>query len=332
MTLDPTKLTLFLEKTTKSNRIAIISHMNADGDAMGSSLGLWHLLGQKPTLILPNGCPHQFEWMPGSANILSGDTQRERCEKALADSDLIIGVDFNTLNRVDFFSTALGQSKAYKFLIDHHHSPQIEAFDTVISVPELSSASELVYWIANGSYGDAAINQDAARCLYTGICTDTGSFSYSCEQPSLYQAAAALVSKDIDAAGIHNNIFNTYSVERMQFWGFALSERLKIFDHFAYFSISLEDQRRFGIGPADMEGLVNYTLMMEQVEVGALLREEEHRVKVSLRSKHDIDVNIIAREHFNGGGHTKASGGHTTITLEQTRQMLEDIFLPLTKM
>ena len=148
--------------------------------------------------------------MPHCELILNGDTQLEQCNKALMESELIIGVDFNSPSRVDFLEKALVESPAKKILIDHHHNPDMEHFDVVISRPSMSSACELVFWVAKSTWGNDTITQDAARCLYTGICTDTGSFSYSCEEPSLYEAAAQLVAKDINAADIHNHINNTY--------------------------------------------------------------------------------------------------------------------------
>lgn len=317
-----------------ADKIAIVSHMNADGDAVGSVLGLCHILkalGKANIVpILPNGVPETFAYLPGSEMVMNGDTDLEGCKLALRQCDLVVCVDFNTAPRIDKLATALVESKARKLMIDHHHSPDNELIDTMVSVPELSSACELVVWTLTACYGKGCINQQAAKCLYNGICTDTGSFAFSNEDPSVYEAAALLVGHDIGAANIHNQIDCTFTVERMRFWGFAISQRLHIFEEqrFAYFSISLDDMKEGHVTGADLEGLVNYTLKMKCIEVGALVREEPGRVKVSLRSKYDVDVNQIAREHLGGGGHTKAAGATCTgWTLEQTCQKLEEIFL-----
>lgn len=324
----------------EAQTIAIVAHRNADGDAVGSLLGLFHILSAYKSSnrrggdfgiypILPNGCPRYFGWLPGSEKIESGELQRDRCEQLLSDADLLIGVDFNATSRIDFLSDAFGDSKARKLLIDHHHAPALDQFDLVVSRPGLSSASELVYWLTTELFGDSAINQQAAKCLYTGICTDTGSFSYSCEDASLYHAAAALVGKEIDAAEIHNKINNTFSIARMRFFGFAISQRLRIFEKekFAYIAVSLQDQRDYHVAAEDCEGLVNYTLMMENIEVGALIREETSRIKVSLRSKYDVNVNAIARDYFGGGGHIKAAGADSNLGFEATVKRLEEIFV-----
>lgn len=312
-----------------SKRIVVISHMNADGDAIGSLLSWYHFLGHRPSVILPTGCPSTFSWLPGADHIVSGNFEYKKCEQLLAESDLIIGVDFNKLSRIDILASAVQASKARKVLLDHHHNPELEAFDLVVSLPHLSSACEVVYWTLKHLWGDEAISYATARCLYTGICTDTGSFSYSSEQPSVYEAAANLVQKNIDAADIHNQINDIYTEQRLRFYGFVLTNRLRVFpeSHFAYIYISLDDQKHFNISPFEMEGLVSYTMMLKDTHVGALIREEPTRNRISLRSKYDVDVNEIARKYFNGGGHIKASGGQTTTSFQETLQVIEALFV-----
>lgn len=307
-----------------AENIVLISHMNADGDACGSLLGLMHMLdkaagkAKRISPILPNGCPKNFEWMPGSDRILSGEKDREVCEKAIGEADLIVCADLNNAGRIDFLQDTLRQAQGKKVLIDHHHNPATEEFDVVVSDPEISSTCELVVWLSQALWGDSMMDTTVARCLYTGLRTDTGGFAFSCSQPSCFEAAALLVQYDIEPADIHNRIMNTFSYNRMQFYGFAINERLQIFPEqkVAMFRFSLEDQQRFGVGGEDMEGLVNYTLMMKDIEVGALLREEKERTKVSLRAKKDVDVNKIAQQ-LGGGGHTKAAGATCLCAIDQ---------------
>lgn len=324
-----------------ARNIAIISHTNADGDAVGSLLGTYHILsglfssraGASDTALtpmLPNGVPETFRYLPGADLVLSGDLDREACEHSLATADLVICVDFNTAPRVDHLCDALTASSARKLMLDHHHGPDTELIDVMVSVPELSSACELVYWTMTACFGQECISRDAARCLYNGICTDTGSFAFSNEDPSVYEAAASLVKHDIGAADIHNHIDNTFSINKMKFWGWAICNRLKIFEDkkFAYFYFSMKDLEEGRVTSAELEGLVSYTLKMKVIEVGALVREEHGRTKVSLRSKYDVDVNQIARTHFGGGGHTKASGATCTgWTLDETCRKIEEVFV-----
>lgn len=329
LSFDNNDIALLRQKLGEESPIVILSHINADGDAVGSLLGVRQLISSHsntPTYcILPNGCPENFRFLPGSEHILSADNEREHCRQLIAYAPLIVCVDMNNAARVDFLADDINDAKGYKVLIDHHHNPDRDLFDLIFSFPELSSACELVYWLFRSLWGNEAFDRDSATCLYSGICTDTGSFAYSNDQPSLYMAASNLVAFDIDPADIHNQLLNNFSIARMQFFGYAITNCLKIFEdkHFAYFSLPLDIQRQFGVIPADMEGLVNYTLMMRDITVGVLIREEESRCKVSLRSKYSFDVNIFAQRYLNGGGHTKAAGATSTLSLEQTAQLIE---------
>ena len=202
------------------------------------------------------------------------------------------------------------EAKGRKVLVDHHHHPDSTRFDVVFSDPDISSTCELAVWLCEALWTGMHWDKTTATCFYTGLRTDTGGFAFSCQQPSCYAAAARLVDTGIDPGEINDCINNNFSIERMRFYGFALSERLRFFPEqaAAYLYFSLDDQKRFGIGSEEMEGLVNYTLMIKAARTGALLREEEGgKTKVSLRSKPGGDVNALARQ-LGGGGHTLAAG------------------------
>lgn len=316
----------------EAHNIVLLSHMNADGDACGSLLGLALLTdcasgkGCKVTPILPNGCPSNFTWLPGAERIMSGESQLEDCHTAIREAELIVCVDLNTASRIDMLQDDLVQAHGKKVLIDHHHNPSADQFDIIFSDPHISSTCELVLWLSQALWGKQHMNTDVARCLYTGLSTDTGGFAFSCDQPSCFEAAAELVAYNIEPAEIHNRIINTFSLNRMSFYGFALSQRLRVYPEkrVALMAFSLDDQHRFGVGGEDMEGLVNYTLMMKDIEVGALLREEEGRTKVSLRAKYDVDVNKMAMQ-MGGGGHTKAAGATCLMSFDETLKAVESL-------
>lgn len=329
---DTQNIATFRTWIPEARRIVLLSHMNADGDACGSLLGMTMLLDQKAhnalsiTPILPNGCPRNFRWLPGADRILSADEEPHRCRQLLLNADLIFCLDFGSSSRLDKLQKTFLRAKGRKVLIDHHHDPNRKEFGLIFSDPQISSTCEYVTWLIKSIYGRSDFNSDIARCLYTGLRTDTGGFAFSCSQPDCFEAAALLVRYDIDPADIHNRIANTFTLNRMRFYGFALSQRLQVYPQqkTALFAFSLDDQRRFGIGGEDMEGLVNYTLMMEDITVGALLREEVGRTKVSLRCK-EGDVNALAAQ-LGGGGHTKAAGATCpwplAKTLDRVRHLL----------
>ncbi|MBQ9639447.1 MAG: DHH family phosphoesterase [Bacteroidales bacterium] len=302
----------------RANDIALISHALPDGDAVGSMLGLYGALAniyasnaKNVHLVLPNRPPSTFQYLTGFTSAVNADDQLDVCSAVLEQTDLIICLDFNVPSRVGQLENVLNSSMAPKILIDHHHSPAENFFCLVFSYPDISSTSELVYWLCLAAWGTASFNCSNAQCLYTGMVTDTGSFAYSCEQSSLYEAVAGLMHFNPGGATIHNHIFNNYSVARMRFLGYCISERLQVFESIgvAIITVSQQDMQHFGVGTVDLEGVVNYTLMMQPITVGALIKETERGdLRLSLRSKNDFDVNTFARTHFGGGGHTKAAG------------------------
>ncbi len=324
-------LATFRQWCAEARHIVLLSHMNADGDACGSILGMAQQLDQAAphaasvTPILPNGCPRNFQWLPQSQRILSGESQRALCQQMIAEADLILCLDFSSASRIDFLQDDLRNASARKIVVDHHHDPATQEFQLIFSDPDISSTCEYVVWLTQALWGRQYFNADVARCLYTGLRTDTGGFAFSCSQPSCFEAAAILVSYDINPADIHNLIVNNFTIDRMRFYGFALSQRLQIYPsrQTALFAFSLDDQRRFGVGGEEMEGLVNYTLMMSDIHTGALLREEEGRTKISFRSKSG-DVNAIARQ-IGGGGHTKAAGATSTLPFDETIQLVRKL-------
>lgn len=319
-TFDNQTLESIREWVAEAESVVLVAHLNADGDACGSLLGYTQLLdrfaaGARSIVpILPTGCPENFQWLPGAERIVAGD--KSEAAKLMTEADLIVTLDLNTPNRIEPLTEAFKAAKGHKLLVDHHHNPATEHYDTIVSDPTISSTCELVHWLARALWGSDCLTKEAATCLYTGLRTDTGGFAFSCHQPSCFEAAAQLVALDINPAEIHNRINNNFSIARMEFYGFALSQRLHIFpqQRVAYFDLCEEVLKSHHVTTDDLEGLVNYTLMMRDIETGALLRGEEdpvsgltNTVKVSLRTKGDKPMHLIA-QRYGGGGHPKAAG------------------------
>ncbi len=318
----------------KAQKIVILSHMNPDGDAVGSSLALRNWLFSSffygktlphVKVILPHKCPHDMMYLTSAENIINAENNLQESLDAIAAADTIICVDFSKASRVLPFDNALTQSNAVKICVDHHHSPDTELFNAIVSVPDLSSTCELLYWLFCAILGDKSIDDNTARCLYHGINTDTGGFSYANEDPSLYEATAALMHHPLNAADVHNRLFNSYTMTKMKTLAFLLYNRFRVFPDqgFAYIYASADDIKTLGASAYDLEGLVNYTLMMEQIKVGAMVKETDGRVRISFRAKNDFDVNIFAHNYFDGGGHTKASGATSKYDFETTVSLLE---------
>ncbi len=334
LTFDTEKIAQFRQHMEQAKRVAIVSHTSPDGDNVGSILAMREVLtahlGKSPeavTPVLPDPCPATMRCLPGSDSIVDGRSHPAEAQRLLMEADLVLCLDFNAPSRTGALQAALEEAPGCKILIDHHM--QVEGtFHLVFSQPDLSATCELLYWIVLQTWGPHALNRRSATCLYYGICTDTGSFRYACDDSSLYLAAAALVAHNIDAARIHNDIDNAYSVQRMQLLAFLLTHRLRIFENegLAYFLVSEDDLQRHGCRREDLEGVVNYTLMMQPIQVGALLRENGGgELRLSLRSKWDFDVNRFAQRHFGGGGHTKAAGATLHGDLAATAAQVETL-------
>ncbi len=307
----------------------ITSHVNPDGDAVGSSLGLfWFLkrLGHHVHIVIPNSFPSFLTWMPGCDQILHHKEQILQAKEHIASAEIIFCLDFNALNRLDNLEEAVRNAKGIKVLIDHHAKPAQE-FDHMISVVETSSTSELVYDFISSFNEPGLLDRSIAECIFAGIMTDTGSFSYSCTYESTFSIVARLIALGIDVEHIHRLVYDTYTESRMRLLGYALSDKLKVLNqyHTAYISLTKQELRRFRHRIGDTEGIVNYALSIKGINLAILLIEREKYIRLSFRSKGDFSVNELARRYFSGGGHRNAAGGNSYDGMEKTLQQINDL-------
>lgn len=310
-------------------RILIMTHYNPDGDAIGSSLGLYHFLvaaGHRVDVVVPNEYPGFLQWMPGNEKILLASKQPQAVLESIEQAELIFFLDFNVLDRVQQLEDHFRKSSAPKILIDHHPNPEPFA-DITVSTTEVSSTSELLYELLVSMEGEQAIDRNMAECLYAGIMTDTGSFSYNSSLPDTYYVVSRLIEKGIDKDRIYWRVYDNYSVDRMRLLGYCLNTKLKVFPEYgaAYISINRSELKRFNYQPGDSEGFVNYPLSIQGVMFSVIFIEQEDYVKISFRSKGDFYANRFASSHFNGGGHQNAAGGYSELSLEETLEKFESL-------
>lgn len=318
-----------------SKRSVILSHYNPDADAVGSSLALFFLLKKmkkKVQVILPNTFPEFLNWMPSAKKILIFEKDRQSAETILNKADLIFLLDCNSFNRLNTELNTEGlakialQSGASKILIDHHKLPE-NYFDAYFFDDRASSTCELIYKLTEYLKVKNYVDKKVAQCIYTGIMTDTGSFKYSSVSSYTMKIVADLLEYKIDHPRVQRNVFDTYSYDRLKLLGFALSEKLKYLPDYnsAYITLSQKDLENFNYKKGDTEGFVNFPLSIKSVVLSALFTETDKTIRVSLRSKGNIDVSEIARKYFNGGGHKNASGGQMNVSLEAVAQLFEKI-------
>ena len=299
----------------RADKIVIVSLVSPDGDAIGSSLGLWHFLNSQDKtvhVIVPNAFPDFLKWMPGAKEIIQYNRYKEFADKLIMEADVICCLDFNVLSRIDEMEEIVRVSPGRKMMVDHHLYPGDFA-RIVISHPQISSTSELVFRLICqlGNFSD--ITKEAAECIYTGMMTDTGGFTYNSNDREIYLIIGELLSKGIDKDEIYRNVFNTHSEGRLRLMGYVLYEKMQVFPLFnsALITLSREEQQKFQYKKGDTEGFVNMPLSMKDICFSVFLREdtEKDMIKVSLRSVGTFPCNQVAAEFFNGGGHLNASGG-----------------------
>ena len=299
----------------RADRIVIVSHVSPDGDAIGSSLGLWHFLNTQDKtvhVIVPNAFPDFLKWMPGAKEVIQYNRYKEFADKLIMEADVICCLDFNVLSRIDEMEEIVSASPGRKMIVDHHLYPGDFA-RIVISHPQISSTSELVFRLICqlGNFSD--ITKEAAECIYTGMMTDTGGFTYNSNNREIYLIIGELLSKGIDKDEIYRKVFNTHSEGRLRLMGYVLYEKMQVFPQFnaALITLTREEQQKFEYKKGDTEGFVNMPLSMKGICFSVFLREdtEKDMIKVSLRSVGTFPCNEVAAEFFNGGGHLNASGG-----------------------
>lgn len=310
-----------------SSKIVIVSHKNPDGDAIGSSLALKNYLfriGKEATVVLPDSFPSFYDWMHESENIVIADKKVLIAKELISNADLIFCLDFNDLSRVGDLNDLIAQSKASKFMIDHHQNPSDFA-DYVISRTEACSTAQLIYEFIE-SIGDLElIDEKIAEGIYTGLITDSGSFKYSNVESKTHLIAAHLLKVGLNHTRIHDLIFDQNNISRLHLLGHALSN-IQVLENFpvAYIAISRNELRKFNFSKGDTEGLVNYCLSIKGIEMAAFIKEDVELVKMSFRSKGNIRVNDFASTFFNGGGHINAAGGRSELSFEETVVTFKD--------
>ncbi len=302
--------------------IVIVSHRNPDGDAIGSSLALFHFLkqdGHALKVIVPSEYPDAFVWMPEVHEILIYDNETEEAEQFLLKAEIVFCLDFNSLDRIDKLGEAIEQNKHCKIaMIDHHLYPEPFS-DFTLSDTTASSTSELIFDFIEMLGSKAYLDKTVAECIFTGILTDTGSFKYS-TSPKLFRIVAQLLELGVDDYMLQDLIFNTKKEKELRLLGYCLYHRMEVLPEYeaALITLTKDDYSNFDIQRGDTEGVVNFLLTMKGINIAAFITEQPKIVKVSLRSKGEISVQQMATKYFKGGGHKNAAGGYAYNTLNTT--------------
>ncbi len=306
----------------QSKAIVITTHFRPDGDAMGSSLGLYNYLVKKGcnvSVITPSDYPDFLYWLPSNKQVVNFEGAHKTAKELIEKADMIFCLDFNWLSRVEKMETLLRSSSAKKILIDHHLEPE-QVYDIFFSFTQACSTCELIYRFIDAMDDLEMIDAQIAECLYCGIMTDTNSFRYSSMKADVHRIIASLMEAGAENYKIHERIYDVSTENRLRLLGFSLKEKLIVLPEFstAYIALSEAELEMFNYKSGDTEGLVNYALSIEGIRFAAFFSEREGKIKISFRSKGDFSVKEFSGKYFNGGGHKNASGGVSNESLKAT--------------
>lgn len=328
--LSPTELLQLMQLLRESRRIVVTAHRGPDGDAIGSVLAMAAYLkriGKQADILVPNAFPDFLRWMPGNERICLADHSPRRAAELVAGADLVCMLDYNATSRLQSMQQLIERSKAPRLMIDHHLNPDRQAARFIVSHPEMCATCEVLFHLL-WQLGDyESMTREDAACIYTGMMTDTGGFTYASSRPEIFEIISLLLSKGIDKDRIYRNVFNCYSPDRLRFMGYVLYEKLRLAGDgkASFFVITREDMKRFHYIRGDSEGLVNMPLQIRGMRLSIALREDTERdiIRVSLRSVDDFPANRMAEDFFNGGGHLNAAGGELPFPMEEAVRTVE---------
>lgn len=301
------------QRIIDSENIVITCHVSPDGDAIGSTLAMCHILramGKDARIVTPDLPPKTLMFLPGTRDIVVFTRNADLGRQLFSDADLVLCLDFNSPYRVDKMADTMLQSQGKKVLIDHHLDPDKFA-DLVISHPEMSSTCLLVYKIICQLGLSEKIDRNVADCIYTGMMTDTGNFTYNSEDPDIYLTISELLKKGINKDRLYSRVCNTNSESRIRLIGYAISQKMQLFPehHAALIALTQDELKQFKYEKGDTESLVNIPLSIPDISYSIFLRDDVDYIKVSARSVGNFPVNRICEKHFGGGGHKNAAGG-----------------------
>ena len=312
-------------------KIVIVSHVNPDGDALGSSLALYYYikkLGADPVVIIPNDYPSFYAWMPGVKDVIVYDKDTVRATRIMSEAELFCFLDFNVVSRTGLMHNDLCHfNKIPKILIDHHIGADSTQYVACYSKTDVSSTSEMVAEVIKYHGFDKYLDDNIATNILVGMITDTGSFSHSIFKNTFSICGEIISRTKVNYKEIHQNIYDNSTENRLRLLGFLINDRMTILNEYntAYIYASKSDLEKFNYQIGDTEGVVNYPLSISNVKMSVFITEKQGCIRLSFRSKGDFSVNDLTRKHFDGGGHLNAAGGTLECSLEEAIEKLISI-------
>lgn len=309
------------------NKIVVTGHKSPDGDAVGATLAwMWYLqsLGKEATVILPDAAPDFLHWLPGYERVVNFDKHPDKAKEAVASAEMVFCLDYNELSRLEDMRELIESANVPKIMIDHHVGPDIDTVLT-ISRPEASSTCELVFRVISELSGEEALTKNMSVCIYCGMMTDTGGFTFNSTRPEIYYIISVLLRHGIDKDLIYNRVFHNYSRWALRLRSYIIFKKLNVVEslHASFFAVTRQEMKDFHFIKGDLEGVVNIPLTMKGHKLSISLREDRDKpnlVFVSLRSSCGFHCRQMAVDFFNGGGHEDAAGGKLHCSIDEAEK------------
>lgn len=324
------KYKAIVEAIKEAKKIVITSHKSPDGDSIGSSLGLQNFiekLGREAVVCHADKGALSLTWVAGAHDIVTFEENPDKARELYKNADLIFCLDYNSADRVGpDLEPLLVSSSAKKIMIDHHMHPA-DFCDIIVSETSVCSASQLIFELIDQSGNINLLDEKIGTPLYLGIMTDTGSFRFPSVHPRTHEILAELLRCGVKHYEVHEKVFDTNTIDRLQLRGYVISEKLELIKDYpiAIMSINEAELNRFNYKKGDTDGLVNVALSIEGIKIAAFFSEKEGQVKISFRSKGDYYVNVLSMENFAGGGHKYAAGGISYEPLDKTIALFKSL-------
>lgn len=321
LSLPPEKTALakaFAADLRAGQRVCITTHVNPDGDGLGSEVGLVHLLraqGIDAVVTNPSPTPPRFKFL---FHDLPGIDKSQEAVREIRRADRIIVLDISDLTRLGMLIETVRDRGVPVACVDHHVSAGVLPPGPRYVDPDAAATGELIFEIAKGN--DWPVTQAVARALYVAILTDTGGFRFSNTRPRTLRVAADLLETGVDAEQIYLEVYARAPEGRPRLFAEALQTLVVEPEYgLAWVTVPPGSIERHGVSSDDLDGVVEFPRSIEGVRMALLFREiAQGRVKVSLRSVGDVDVAAFAKA-YGGGGHTKAAGLSLTGSLAEVQ-------------
>lgn len=326
--IDPSSIDRFKKLVEGVTRIVVTCHKKPDGDAIGSSLGLCLALrkmGKNVTTIIPDQLPQSLEFMVEGLDFVTFTFNEKRAGNIIRNTQLVLCLDYNSLDRVDKMSPILEESKVPKVLIDHHLNPA-QDFELMFSFPQLSSTCEVVYRLLSEANLLKYVDKQVASLLFVGMMTDTGNLAWSSSYPEVYEVMSRLMEYGIDKPYLYKQAMDTVPLNSLKLHSYALLNKMTVIDDsIALITLDGADLEKFNYKTGDTERLVNRPLAVKDVYWSTFMREDPDCIKVSMRSEGNFAVDTLCAQYFNGGGHFHAAAGEFKGTMDEAVEVFYKI-------